>query len=96
VAEHDRRRDRAGAVEHVEVAVADAGRGDAHAHLARSRVAHEEVVDHRQALAVEHRGARGQHTRSLRRRSLGRERHEAAGVLDVLGVAARSGTAGRA
>ena len=66
VAEHDGRRDRAGAVEDVEVAVTDARRQHAHPDLTGRGIAHVHVVDHAQALTVEHRGTRGQHARSLR------------------------------
>ena len=44
VAEHDRRGERDGAVDHAHVAVAQAGRVDAHLHLVRARRAHLHVV----------------------------------------------------
>ena len=56
VTEHDGRRHRRGAVEHVEVAVADARGEHLHAHLARPGIAHLDVVGHEQAVTVEHRG----------------------------------------
>ena len=62
VPEHDRQRGGRGAVEHVEVAVADARGDHTHGDLAGTGRRHLEVVDHGELLAVPH-GAGGDHGR---------------------------------
>ena len=70
VAEHHGRRERRGAVDDVEVALAHAGGQDPDRDLPGARLRDLQVVDHDQALAVEERG-RGDHPAQGRRRAGG-------------------------